>query len=318
METAFAVQLVQRLRDLDPKVGPVLLWLDQRLALAGTNADEIVRAEHQQQGAMSVSVRNIITSMRLISAFDWPEFFESVSLVDEILRNDTRFADMDFRTRDDYRHAIENLARGSKHSEIEVARRVVRRVKQASRDPSEVPPDFDKVSAERQSEPGYHLISRGRPAFERELGFHVSWKRWLLRLYVRTAVPGYLATIAIVSAMILALPLWQRSRGGMSAGGLLLLGLLAAVPASDLAIALINRAVMGLLGPRRLPRMELRQWHPRRLANDRGHAHAAYHRGGSRGARRTPGSALPGESGWRLALRVALGLAGCTKRNLAG
>ena len=51
LETAFAVQLVQRLRDLDPKVGPVLLWLDQRLALAGTNADEIVRAEHQQQGA---------------------------------------------------------------------------------------------------------------------------------------------------------------------------------------------------------------------------------------------------------------------------
>src|SRR5438270_2069669 len=60
LETAFAVQLVQRLRDLDPKVGPVLVWLDQRLALAGTTADEIVRAEHQQQGAMSVSVRNII------------------------------------------------------------------------------------------------------------------------------------------------------------------------------------------------------------------------------------------------------------------
>src|SRR4029077_20850960 len=127
LETAFVVQLVQRLRDLDPKVGPVLLWLDQRLALAGTNADEIVRAEHQEQGAMSVSVRNIITSMRLISAFGWQDFFESVSLVDEILRNDTHFADMDFSTRDDYRHAIENLARGSRHSEIEVARRVVRR-----------------------------------------------------------------------------------------------------------------------------------------------------------------------------------------------
>ena len=86
---------------------------------------------------MSVSVRNIITSMRLISEFDWQEFFESVSLVDEILRNDTRFADMDFSTRDDYRHAIENLARGSNHSEIEVARRVVRRVKQEFLTPSE-------------------------------------------------------------------------------------------------------------------------------------------------------------------------------------
>ena len=41
--------------------------------------------------------------------------------------------------------------------------------------------------------------------------------------------------------------------------------LLAAVPASDLAIALINRAVMGLLGPRSLPRMELRQGIPEDL-----------------------------------------------------
>src|SRR6266853_6948793 len=51
----------------------------------------------------------------------------------------------------------------------------------------------------------------------------------------------------------------------MTAGGLFLLGLLAAVPASDLAIALINRAVMGLLGPRRLPRMELRHGIPEDL-----------------------------------------------------
>ncbi len=265
LETAFAVQLVQRLRDLDPKVGPVLLWLDRRLAVAGTNADEIVRAEHQQQGAMSVSVRNIITSMRLISAFDWQEFFESVSLVDEVLRNDTHFADMDFSTRDDYRHAIENLARGSSHSEIEIARHVVRRVKQAISDPNQGPTNSEKANVERQSEPGYHLISRGRRAFERELGFHVSWKRWLLRLYIRTAVPGYLATIAILTAMILALPLWHVREGGMAAVGLWLMGLLAAVPASDLAIALVNRVVMGLLGPRRLPRMELRHGIPSHL-----------------------------------------------------
>src|SRR4029077_19001417 len=157
LETAFAVQLVQRLRDLDPKVGPVLLWLDRRLAVAGTSADEIVRAEHQEQGAMSVSVRNIITSMRLISAFDWQDFFESVSLVDEVLRNDTHFADMDFSTRDDYRHAIEIFAGGSKTSEIELARRVVRRVQRCVQDSSQVPGNYDRVSAERQAEPGYHL-----------------------------------------------------------------------------------------------------------------------------------------------------------------
>src|SRR5580698_55123 len=49
LERAFAVQLVQRLRDLDPRVGPILVWLDKRLADQGTNADEVVRAEHQAQ-----------------------------------------------------------------------------------------------------------------------------------------------------------------------------------------------------------------------------------------------------------------------------
>ena len=88
---AFAVQLVQRLRDQDPVVMPALRWLEEHLAAQGTTADEIVRVEHQRQAAMNVTVRNVITSMRLMSAFDWAEFFESVSLVDAILWADTEF-----------------------------------------------------------------------------------------------------------------------------------------------------------------------------------------------------------------------------------
>ena len=53
--------------------------------------------------------------------------------MDEILRNDTNFAEMDFATRDAYRHAIEDLSRGSHHSEIEVAEYVVHRVQRARR-----------------------------------------------------------------------------------------------------------------------------------------------------------------------------------------
>ena len=70
--------------------------------------------EHQRQGASNVTVRNIITSMRLLSDVDWPEFFESVSLVDDLLRSGSDFAAMDFATRDLYRRAIEHFARGSR------------------------------------------------------------------------------------------------------------------------------------------------------------------------------------------------------------
>ncbi|HEY6718803.1 MAG TPA: hypothetical protein VI232_20860, partial [Reyranella sp.] len=63
----FIVQLVQRLRDQDPEATPAVGWLEERLAREGTTADELVRKEHQLQGSTNVTVRNIITSMRLIS-----------------------------------------------------------------------------------------------------------------------------------------------------------------------------------------------------------------------------------------------------------
>ncbi len=261
IERAFAVQLVQRLRDLDPKVGPVLVWLDERLAAQKTTSDEIVRAEHQEQAAMSVTVRNIITSMRLTSAFDWQTFFESVSLVDEVLRNGSNFAEMDFATRDYYRHAIEDLSRGSDHSEIEIAERAVSRARQAR---GQRAADGQPLDA-RHSDPGYYLISQGRLDFERELGFQIPWRRGLLRLYVRGAVPGYLGTIALLTATILALPLLHAAERGLAAWLLILMALLATVPASDLAISLINRAVTDLLGPRTLPRLELRDGVPESL-----------------------------------------------------
>ena len=71
LSQAFAVQLVHRLRDQDPKITPALTWLDDRLAIQDTTTDIAVRDVHRQQGAANVSVRNIITSLRLISDVDW-------------------------------------------------------------------------------------------------------------------------------------------------------------------------------------------------------------------------------------------------------
>jgi cyclic beta-1,2-glucan synthetase len=253
LDRAFAVQLIQRLRDLDPKVGPILVWLDDRLAAQGTSADEIVRAEHQLQASMSVTVRNIVTSMRLASSFDWQTFFEEISLVDQILRDGSDFGAMDFATRDSYRHAIEDLALGSKLSETEVAERAINYAKQASVDA------FLDTADDRRTDPGFYLISDGRRVFEREIGFKIDWRRRILRLYVRAAVPGYLGTIAFLTVVILALPLLRSWEYGANRFSLLLLGLLAVVPASELAIALINRSVTDVFGPRTLPRLEIKK-----------------------------------------------------------
>ena len=248
LPTAFAVQLVQRLRDQDPKVMPALRWLEGRLAAQGTIADDLVQEEHQRQGATNVTVRNVITSMRLMSGIDWKVLFESVSTVDAVLRSESDFAALDFSTRDLYRRAIEDLARGSTYTEIEIAKRVLVATKRSA--------DADADADAREQDPGHYLIGKGRVAFERELKFRVPMKGWLARANAIVGISGYLGVIATVSVGIVALMLhWIAIPGDYPAfWGFTLFAVL---PALDIAVALVDNSVTRRFGAMILPGMEL-------------------------------------------------------------
>ena len=250
---AFAVELVQRLREQDPALTPALEWLDRRLTREATTAEDLVRVEHHEQIANHATVRNVITSMRLLSSADWADFFESVSLVHEALCDGTRVAEMDFPTRDRYRHAIEELSRASPHDELEVARRAVRMAASAA-----APEDASARAADaRLSDPGYYLIAKGRSRLERELDFRVPGRQWLRRAWVRAATPLYLSAIVLSTLAILAVPAALTALAGVAPSSVALLVLFGLAPASDLAIAFIHRFVPRLMGPRRLPKLEL-------------------------------------------------------------
>jgi cyclic beta-1,2-glucan synthetase len=251
---AFAVQLVLRLRDQDPTITPARQWLDERLTLEGTTADEIVHEEHQRQGTSNVTVRNIITSMRLLSDVDWPEFFESVSLVDELLRSESDFAAMDFASRDLYRLAIEQLARGSKQTELAIARAAL------SAGITPVATDSNGI-VDRRRDPGYHLIGEGRRAFEASVGYRISLWSSLRRFSTREA-SDYIAAIVLITAIVLSLPMIILHLWGASGSRLALLALLGLVPSIDVAIALVNRAVTRGLGATSLPGLALREGIP--------------------------------------------------------
>ncbi|HYV86237.1 MAG TPA: glucoamylase family protein [Patescibacteria group bacterium] len=261
---AFAVQLVQRLRGQDLSIMPALEWLEKTLSAQGTSADELVAQEHQSQAAGNVTVRNIITSMRWMSSIDWTEFFESVSLVDEVLRTAPGYAAMDFTTRDRYRARIELLSRRSKHSEIEVAREAVLLARDASvkNGRTETLPG---VPDRAESDPGYYIVAGGRRAFESRLGFRVPLKIRLRRAHRAIGMIGYLGGIAVLTALVLSLPLSLTWSAGAAAWTLVLLGILGLVPASDIAVALIHRLVPFLVPPRLLPKLELAQGVPPEL-----------------------------------------------------
>ena len=260
LSTAFAVQLAERLRERDPASTPAASWLNERLAAQGTTPEEFVRQEHQEQVASHVTVRNVITSMRLLSSTDWESFFEEVSLVEAALREGTLVAAMDFPTRDRYRHAVEELARGAGRDELEVARSASEKARRAAAAPP--PANGDG----RRSDPGFYLISRGRREFEKEIHYRVPVAQWLRRSFVAVAAPGYLGSIILLTAALLALPVVLAAETGMPGAVLVLIALLALVPASELATAVVNRDVTELIGPRRLPKLELAQGVPPELA----------------------------------------------------
>ena len=247
----FAVQLVRRLRDQDPKVTPALVWLEEHLAAQGVTEDELVYNEHQRQGAANVTVRNIITSMRLISGVDWAKLFESVSLVDAALRSGSDFAAMDFPTRNLYRGAIEELARGSKLTELEIAQAALA----AASDPKH---PAGQAGGGRAGDPGYHLIAGGRRAFERKIGFRAALRRRIARICAKTGIGGYIACVIIAAAAVLLLPLIALKETGIGFWPLGLLAVLGVFPSMDLAVAVVNRIVTGWIGATILPGLALR------------------------------------------------------------
>ena len=249
---SFAVQLVQRLRDQDPKVTPALIWLEERLTAQGTTADEVVHNEHQSLGTTNVTVRNIITSMRLISSVDWAKLFESISLVDDVLLSGSDFASMDFPTRNLYRSAIEALARGSKLTELEIAQAAL----VAAADPKHLAGQKD--NGRRECDPGYHLIAGGRPAFERTVRFQASIWIWLVRAGAKMGISGYIASVIAVAAIVLLVPLITLEELRLGGRLLSLLAVLGALPSMDMAVALVNWVVTNWFGTTILPELELR------------------------------------------------------------
>jgi cyclic beta-1,2-glucan synthetase len=243
LPTAFAAQLFQRLRDHDPATTPALPWLHDRLASQGTSADEVVHTEHQRQGAINVSVRNVITSLKLISSVDWAEFVERVSLVDELMREQSHYASLDFPTRDLYRHAIEDLARGSGRPELEIARIALELGRRAG-------------SEGRVRVPGYYLVADGRAELERAVGYRTPWNRGVAHATRAAGLKGYVGAIVFSSALLL-LMVWSSL--GMDARppavlvAALLTGLLLA---SEIAVALVNLWVTQLCSATVLPALE--------------------------------------------------------------
>ncbi len=257
LRESFLVQLLQRLRYQDPAVTPALQWINRKLVEMNLSTDELVLVEHNGQSAANLTVRNIITSMRLISAFDWRSFFESVSLVNEILNVSPVFAAIDFTTQDQYLHSLEELAKGSKHTEIEIAKLIISKI-QAS--------ETNTLKPHKELDPGYYLISKGRKIIEREIKFQASISKQLKESYIKHAKIGYNGIILLFTFIILGFSFLINYENNVPIWALITFTIVGFFPASDIVIALLNKLVAMIIGPQHLPLIKFKEGIPKSLS----------------------------------------------------
>src|SRR5918996_5081638 len=101
MGSEFVAECARRLQGQSPALALPLTWIEQRLAESGLTIEHMVQSENQQQAADQVSISNSIGSLRFLEAMDWREFVETMSVVEQTLREDPGgvYGLLDFATR---------------------------------------------------------------------------------------------------------------------------------------------------------------------------------------------------------------------------
>ncbi|MBN1473358.1 MAG: hypothetical protein JW914_01970 [Syntrophaceae bacterium] len=249
MTSSFVAEFTRRLQGQSPALALPITWIEQRLAESHLTIEQLVRSENQQQAADQVSVSNSIGSLRFLTSMNWHEFVETMSVVEQTLREDPCdvYIKMDFTTRDRYRHAVEKIAKKSRLSESDVARLAIDLSRQAS---------SACRNGDRETHVGFYLIDKGLPKLEQRAQVRKLIAESIRQIFSRFPLFTYLSAIMAIT-LITAFGLLLKVQNHSLHGWILVpIAVIFILGASSLAVALINWLATLFAHPYLLPRMD--------------------------------------------------------------
>ncbi|MDX9989607.1 GH36-type glycosyl hydrolase domain-containing protein [Thiothrix unzii] len=255
MTTPFVAELVRRLQWQSAALGLPLSWIEQLLAESHLTIEQLVQIESQQQAADQVSIGNSIGSLRFLGSMDWEEFVENMSVVEQALIDDPAgaYSEMNFATRDRYRHVVEKIAKYAPYSEGEVAQLAVQ-LAQAGAE--------QHGSDDRTAHVGFYLIDAGLPQLEQTAQVRLPLLTQAHRLVCSLPLLSFVGGITLLTSLFTGGLLLQARAEGLQGWGLALLGILFVVGTSYLSVALVNWLATLLNTPYALPRMDFSEGIP--------------------------------------------------------
>ncbi|MFH0888585.1 MAG: glucoamylase family protein [Planctomycetota bacterium] len=250
LSSAFVAELVYRLQGQNPALAFPIAWIGQQLSGMGLTIELILQSESKNQATDRVSISNSIGSLRFLDALDWHEFVQTMSVVERTLRDDPAdiYNKMDFATRDCYRHVIEEMARYSSLSEIEIARTAIELATESMR---------KEGRNNRSAHIGFYLIDRGLP----QLKSAIKHKHWsiigsIYKFGRRLPFLFYFGPIFFVTVIISIIVLTQGYAFRDINWVLILTGTILLICISQFAVSLVNWLATLWVSPQMLPKMD--------------------------------------------------------------
>jgi cellobiose phosphorylase len=249
MVSSFVAEFARRLQGHSSALAMPLTWIEQSLSEYNLTIEQLVQSENQQQAADQVSISNSIGSLRFLESMNWRDFVETMSVVEQTLREDCGgvYGQMDFATRDRYRHVVEKMAKSSHLSEDEVARAAVQLAHEGA---------ARRGGGDRAAHIGFYLIDKGFPQLEQTVHVRPSISAALQRFGRQSPLLLYLGTIVLMTLVFAGSLLAKAQADGAQGWLLALIGILSLLGASHLAVALVNWLATLFATPHPLPRMD--------------------------------------------------------------
>ena len=258
---------------IQPKDPPSLPISPQQLLLSGD------MERNKEPATDNHIVANIVLSLRTLSEQNWSDFFENVSRLEQILRQDPSgiYPLMDFKTRDLYRREIEKLAFATHREEAELAGITLEMARSnhitlpRSTTISARPGQGERSAAGTRDHVGEYLLGESRIELEKQIGYHPDLKTTLKRWIFRHSSIFYfwlLITIALLATFVLVrvmnLPLILVSATAIQKIILAIIGIALPIPVLTAAASLTNWIVTLSIRPSILPKLQFKDEIPDR------------------------------------------------------
>lgn len=246
MKYPFIEYMSYRLKKMGRKAYGYLEVLEEQVRKMGTDLSDVIQKEHFDIALRKVSMGNSIRSIKELLRINFQEIFEQMNGVEELLRQDPAgvYSRMDYKTKEEYRNRVQQIAKKTKISEIYIAQKILELARQ------EAQKEENTILHQKRSHVGYYLFEKGKIELIEKLGvkpeaYHSSEQK--SKWYVSSVI-GISCFACAVMGLLMGIK-YTLSIGILTA-------LLTFFPFTEIVVQMTQMILSKIVKPRLIPKLD--------------------------------------------------------------